>query len=331
MDADPSGSGRFRFSAFSNLGLFVIKGSLALSCGSAALYASTLYSLSNTVNNVMSMLGIKMASRPADLEHPFGYGKELYFWTFIASVFMLGVASMGSISQGIEHIKEQVTATTSVWPMLILLVAFVYECFLFKSALSITRLKKRGESKLVINSQYNILKRSNNPANKMLIWQSGASVAGTGIALGAMLVTHRTDSYLFDGIASIAVGILLGCMALMLADRLKDLIIGRSAGPGTIQLIGDLAMQVPGVTDIREIKTMYVGARSLLVNMEIEIKNCLDVQSAENISDEIERVVKDALNIVTHINIEIIADDMVQDWRRKTVSYADLKSLSEVI
>nr|WP_128739160.1 cation transporter dimerization domain-containing protein [Desulfocucumis palustris] len=96
-------------------------------------------------------------------------------------------------------------------------------------------------------------------------------------------------------------------------------------------MIGDLAMKVPGVTDIREIKTMYVGPQSLLVNMEIKIKNYLDVQSAENISDEVEKVIKADLSFVTHINIEIIVDDMVQGWKRKTVSCPDLKSFSEVM
>lgn len=331
MDTDPSGSGRLKFNVLSNFGLFVIKGSLALSCGSAALYASTLYSLSNTVNNVMSMLGLKMASRPADLEHPFGYGKELYFWSFIASVFMLGVASMGSISQGINQIKEQSAVTTSALPILILTMAFIYECFLLKSALSIVYLHKLRDGKNVVSSKYNLLRRNISPVSKMLVLQSGAAVIGTGISLCAMLISHWTGSYLFDGIASIAVGILLGCMALMLAHRLKDLIIGRSASMETVQLIGDLAMKVRGVTDIREIKTMYVGPQSLLVNMEIEIDSSFDVQSAENCSDQVERVIKASLGIVKHINIETVADDMVQGWRRKTFSYSDLKSLSEVM
>lgn len=312
MDADPCGSSTLRFSAFSNMGLALLKGTLALSCGSAALYASTLYSLSNTVNTMLSMLGLKMASRPADVEHPFGYGKDLYFWSFIASVFMLGVASMGSIDQGIRQIINQTTINTARLPVIILAAAFAYECFLF----SIT-----GK---------NMFKKGNNPVNRTVVVQSGASVMATGISLVAMAMTHWTGNYLFDGLASISVGFLLAVMAITLAYKLKDLIIGRSANPAIVRLIGEITMMVTGVKGIREIKTMYVGPQSLLVNMEIAVDCSLDVQMLESISEVIEKSIKNSLTMVEHINIETVADDMVREWKSVTMPNCNLKTLGEI-
>lgn len=324
---DPSGSRTLKISVFSNLGLFFVKGALALSCGSAAMYASTLYSLSNSVNNVLSLLGLKMSSRPADAEHPFGYGKEIYFWSFVASVFMLGFASTGAISQGYNQIAEKQDITTSIWPVIVLSLALVYECFLLKNALNLIA-KSFGSSS--IKNSLRRFRRYNNPVNKILILQSAAAVIGTVVSLSAMLITRWTGNYLFDGMASIMVGLILGSMALVIAYQLKDMIIGRSCNPATVQLIGDLAMKVPGVMDICDIKTMYMGSQCLLVNMEIQVKCDLNVDKVDDVVNEVEKTVKSNLQTVKHINIETVADDKVQGWNSKNVSQPGSKILEFV-
>lgn len=309
---DPSGWRTLKFSIFSNLGLFFVKGVLALTCGNAVLYASTLYSLSNSVNNVFSLLGFKMSSRPADTNHPFGYGKEMFFWSFIASVFMLGFAGTGAISQGYARIVEQqAIVSVSIWPVFVLAIALVYECFLFENILR--------------------RKRYSNPIDKMLVMQSAATVIGTMVSLAAMLITKRTGSYLFDGIASILVGMILGVMALVLAYHLKEMIIGRSCNQATVQLIGNLAMKVPGVTDIGNIKTMYMGSQSLLVNMNIQVNCELNVDEVGGVVNEIEKLIKTELYTVKHINIETTADDNLQGWKRKTFSFGMPKVICEPV
>ncbi|MCG9967060.1 cation diffusion facilitator family transporter [Pelotomaculum terephthalicicum JT] len=328
---DPADPSRLKNGVLSNLGLFIVKGSVALSCGSAAIYASTLYSLSNTLNDVFSLLGLKMASRPADAEHPFGYGKELYFWSFIAAVFMLGFASMGAVGRGLKQIKEQYVITSDILPVLALAIAFLYECFLLKSALARSVPKEVQDSDYILKNYIRLFKRNTNPTNQIMVLQSTAAVIGTGVSLSATLIASWTGSYLFDGLASICVGLLCGSMALILAFQLKELIIGCSACPDTVRLINNLAMQVPGVTDVPKIKTMFIGSHSLLVNMEIKVKSGLDIESIEDINDEIEKIIKINLGSVRHINIETFADDMVQDWKRKTDFYFKSKTVSEVM
>ena len=320
---DPLGTRTLRISVFSNLGLFFVKGALAMSSGSAAMYASTLYSLSNSVNNVLSLFGLKMSSRPADTEHPFGYGKEIYFWSFVASVFMLGFASTGSISQGYTQIVEQQAVTTSIWPIIVLALALVYECFLLKNTISLIA---KSFGSFSIKNDLRRFKRYNNPINKMLFLQCTAAVIGTVVSFAAILITRWSGSYLFDGIASIIVGLILGSMALVQAYQLKDMIIGRSCNPSTTQLIGDLAMKVPGVTDICEIKTMYMGSQSLLINMEIQVKCNLRIDEVDDVVNEVEKTIKLNLCTVEHINIETVADDRIQGWNRKTVSQLKTKN-----
>lgn len=104
-------------------------------------------------------------------------------------------------------------------------------------------------------------------------------------------------------------------MALVMAYQLKDMIIGRSCNQATVQLIGDLAMKAPGVTDICDIKTMYMGSESLLVNMEIQVSCDLSVDRVDDIAYEVEKIISKNVKTVEHINIETIADDKVQGWK----------------
>jgi divalent metal cation (Fe/Co/Zn/Cd) transporter len=120
--------------------------------------------------------------------------------------------------------------------------------------------------------------------------------------------------YILDGIASILIGLILGVLALLLAIENRGLIIGRSAQYNVEQAIGDLAMKVRHVKDIHSLKTMYVGPRNLLVNMEVEVNPRMRVNQADEIIEDIENVIRHNLPIARHFSIEILADDQHKDW-----------------
>lgn len=324
---DPSGWRSLRINMLINLVLGLLKGTLAFSSGSAAMYASTLNSLSNSVNNLFSYLGLKKAARPADNDHPFGYGKEIYFWSFVSSVFMLGFAGTGAISRGYSQLMEQREFYVSPLLVIILAIALVHEIILLYGSLSFIR---KFFYNCTLSEGIRKFRRHNNPVNKTIVLQNTATIIATTLSLVSILAAKHTRVYAFDAVASIAVGVILGGMALTLAFQLKDMIIGRSCNPATTQLIGDLAMKVSGVTDIGDIKTMHMGSQSLLVNMEIQVACNLRVDEVDDVVNEVEKIIKSSLCNVKHINIESVADDKVQYWK-KSVSQNKSKALTEFI
>lgn len=324
---DPSGWRTLKINMFINVILGLLKGALAFSSGSAAMYASALNSLSNSASNLFSYLGIKKAARPADIDHPFGYGKEIYFWSFVASVFMLGFASMGAISQGYSQLIEKKAIYISPLMIIILVIALVHEIILLYGSHNFVG---KFFCNCTLLDGIRQFKRYNNPVNKTIILQNASTIIATAISLVALIAAGFTSTYVIDGLASIAVGIIMGSMALALAFQLKDMIIGRSCNPATIQLIGDLAMKVPGVTDITDIKTMYMGSKCLLLNMEIQVESGLKVDEVDDVVNEVEKIIGGNLCNVKHINIEAVADDKVQGWK-KAVSQKKTMALTEFV
>jgi cation diffusion facilitator family transporter len=313
---------------FTNLALCLVKGTLAFSCGSAAIYASTLCSANNLVSNLFSFIGEKKASRPADTDHPFGYGKEIYFWSFIASVFMLGFAGAGAVSRGMSRLKEPQVIEISTLLIIILAFTLAHELILLHTSFDLV---KKCFKNCRFMEGFKRFRRHNNPVNKIMVLQNVAVVAGTAITIFAVVATRLTGNPLIDAVASIVVGLTLGMIALVMAYQLKDMIVGRSCNQATIQMIGDLAMKVPGVTDICGIKTMYMGSSSLLVNMEIQVSCDLRVDRVDDVACEVERMIRENVETVEHINIETVADDKVQGWKRVYSSQHEVKASAEYV
>jgi len=205
--------------------------------------------------------------------------------------------------------------------IIILVIALVHEIILLYGSLNIV-------GKFLCNCTLldgiRQFKRYNNPVNKTIILQNASTIIATAISLVALIAADFTRTYIIDALASIAVGIIMGSMALALAFQLKDMIIGRSCNPATIQLIGDLAMKAPGVTDITDIKTMYMGSKCLLLNMEIK------VDEVDDVVNEVEKIIEGNLCNVKHINIEAVADDKVQGWK-KAISQNKTMALTEFV
>lgn len=156
-----------------------------------------------------------------------------------------------------------------------------------------------------------------NPAVKFVFWEDLAALIGVIIALISVFISEITNNIVYDGIASIIIGLMLGALAIMLAYENRDMIVGRAAHPNIVTRIGDIAMSVPGVTDVKEIKTMYIGAHSLLVNMTVETKPRLNIELADDVVAEVEKKIVTKLHIVKEINIEVIADDNVNNWQKE--------------
>jgi len=315
---DSTGSKAIWIALLANFSIFVIKMLAAWLGSSAAMFSEALHSLADLANSVFLLLGMKLASRPADLEHPFGYGKEVYFWSFIASVFMLGVTSMGSLTRGYHQIIEPQAIEGIEIITISLLAAAIFEVYAVFAATRavIAELAKPTKGFRALGVSLRNINSITNPAVKFVFFEDLAALGGVIIALLAVFISHATGNPIYDGIASMLIGLILGLLALVLAYENRDMIVGRAAHPKIVKNIGDIAMGVEGVTDVKEVKTMYIGSNSLLVHMTIETKPLLDVEIADDVVAEVEKRIVTKLNIVKEINIEVIADDNFPDWEQ---------------
>lgn len=315
---DSSGSKAVWIALFANFSIFVTKILAAWLGNSAAMFSEALHSLADLVNSIFLLLGMKLASRPADLEHPFGYGKEVYFWSFIASIFMLGVTSMGSLTRGYHQLINPHPIQGFHIIVFALTAAILFELYAVRAATKavLTELSQSAKGFRAVKISLRNINSITNPAVKFVFFEDLAALAGVVIALLAVFISYLTGSSIYDGLASLVIGLLLGALALVLAYENRDLIVGRAAHPRIVQSIGDIALSVEGVTDVKEVKTMYIGSNSLLVNMTIETKPLLDVEIADDVTAEVEKRIVSKLHVVKDINIEVIADDNFPDWEK---------------
>lgn len=320
---DVSGYRAVWIALFANFAIFSTKAIAAWIGNSAAMFSEALHSLSDLVNSIFLLIGMKLACRPADMEHPFGYGKEVYFWSFIASVFMFGVTSMGSLTRGYQQVVNPHPIAAIELIIIALALAVLFEIYAVRAAMKAVLIDVGEQVKglKIIPASIKNIDKVANPAVKFVFFEDMAALAGVIIALLAVLISEVTGNILYDGIASIIIGLMLGTLAVMLAYENRDMIVGRAAHPNIIRRIGDVAMGVSGVTDVKEIKTMYIGCNALLVNMTIETMPKLNIEYADDVVAEVEKKIIKKLSVVKEINIEVIADDNYPDWLKHKKKY----------
>ncbi|RNC28581.1 MAG: Ferrous-iron efflux pump FieF [Candidatus Dichloromethanomonas elyunquensis] len=315
MDADSSK--RAIFIALSvNLIIFLTKAIGAWISGSAVMYSESLHSLADMCNSVFLLIGLFLALRPPDQDHPFGYGKEVYFWSFMASIFMLGVTSAGSIYAGVQHMLSPEKIDSLFFPVIVLTISVCSEYFAVNVAANSVLKDLRVERSGIKRLTYALCNfhRVSNPVLKFVFVEDTVAFLGALLALSALIYIKATGILFFDGLVSVIIGILLGFMALLFAKQNKEMIIGQSAPDSLEQAIGDAALTVDSVADISDLKTMIVGPQDLLVNMEIEIAPATTVEKLDGILEDVERRIRDRIPFVKYLSIEVSPDDRVQEW-----------------
>lgn len=302
-----------------NMLIFIVKIISSKIANSTAMFSEALHSLADLFNSFFLLLGLKLSTRPPDEEHPFGYGKEVYFWSFVAAIFMLGVTSTGSITKGYRQIVEDIPLTNYIIPLTALVVSILFEIvavyFAIQGVIKDTNCEVKGWR--MIPASFKVIKEVSNPAVKFVFFEDIAALSGVVLAFIALSIAGLTDLHILDGIASILIGVILGILALLLALENREMIIGKSAQERVEQEIGDLAMRVSRVRDIHSLKTMYLGPRNLLVNMEIEVNPYMTVDQSDEVIEEVENVIRENQPMAQHFSIEVLADEHHKDWVTK--------------
>lgn len=249
-----------------NLLIAITKFVAAAITGSSAMLSEGIHSVVDTGNQLLLLLGIRRSKRPADEGHPFGHGKELYFWSLIVAVVLFGLGGGMSIYEGITHILHPNPLEDPTWNYAVLGLAFVFESVSWVIALKALRPQTAGEG------LWKGLRTSKDPAIVTVFFEDSAALAGLILAFLGVFLGHQLDSPLADGVASIAIGLLLAAVAAFLVRESRGLLLGESADPQTVESIRRIVEADPGVAGSKPPLTMHLGPEEVLLNLELDFR-----------------------------------------------------------
>ncbi len=286
------------FAAISaNVGLAVAKFAGFILTGSASMLAEACHSLADTLNQGLLLLGRKRSERRESPQHPFGYGKERFFWAFLVSVFLLAGGAFVSIYKGIDTLLDPQPVEHIGWAIGILLVAlFLDGMSLIVAVRSSTRRGKEGWMAYI--------RRTKHPEVPVILLEDSTAVTGVLVALIALGFTAITGNPMWDGIGSIVIGILLTAMALLLARETQSLLIGEAASPETQAKVRAAIAEDEAVVEIVYVRTMHLGPDELFVEAKAVMDPAMTVPDASFAIDRIETRIRERVAHVRIISIE---------------------------
>ncbi len=265
-----------------NVGIAVSKFVAAAFTGSSAMLTEGVHSLVDSANQLLLLWGRRAARKPPDKSHPFGYGRELYFWSFVVAVMVFALGAGVSIYEGIVHISNPEPAVSPLIAYVVLLFAFLLE-----GGSTFSAFKEFREAKGQLG-WFEAVKRSKDPPTFIVLLENGAAMFGIIIAAVGLAASQLTGDPRFDGAASIIIGAILGFTAWVLASESKQLLIGESAGRDTIEGLRGLAVGRPGIIGVGEVLTVHSSPDQITAMMSVDFDDGISAREVEDIVAAIE-------------------------------------------
>ena len=295
----PSNKRAIFVSLAGNLGISASKAIAAVFTGSSGLMAEAIHSLVDTSHEIFLLLGVHQAQTPADQRFPYGRGKAVYFWGFIAVVFFMGGGIL-AIQDGLDHILHPEAVQLSGVAYVILLIAGALDGLALVEALKQFMRTKGGASFM------DAFKNTKDPSMRILIFENSLDIVGESVALLGVLLSQATGILYFDGVASMIIGIMLVGSALWQASRIKNLLIGQSADEYIVRSIKDLVKRHAEVREIEEITTLHMGPEFVLVNLRVQVVETVLVQDADRLSVYLEWEIQELFPIAKRVYVRAI-------------------------
>ncbi|MEL7834693.1 cation diffusion facilitator family transporter [Fodinibius sp. Rm-B-1B1-1] len=266
--------------------------------GSSAMMSEGIHSLVDTGNQVLLLLGLKKAKKPADKDYPFGHGKEIYFWSFIVAIMIFAVGAGISIYEGIHNLMDPHPVQNPLINYIVLGLAMIFEGFAWYFAW------KEFDKVSGDRGYFETVRKEKNPTFFVVLFEDSAAILGLLVAFIGIALGQWTGLYIFDGIASIIIGIILGVTAAWLAYETKGLLIGESADPKIINSIAGMASNHAAISNVNEVLTLHMGPNYILVNLSVNFKDSLEVASIEQDISKLTDQIKEKHPLVKRVFIE---------------------------
>lgn len=279
---------------FGNLAIALVKFVAAYITNSSAMLSEAVHSVVDTLNEILLLYGMKKAKKPGDVKHPFGYGRELYFWAFIVALLVFALGAIVSILQGIYHIIQPEEMQNPMINYIVLGIAILCEGFSWSVALKTFR-KQKGNM-----GYFEAFRRSKDPTTFTVLFEDTAALIGLVIALVGIFLAHQLNIPELDGVASILIGVVLAVSAWFLARETKGLLLGETADPKLWENVLNIAQQDAAVFSANGVLTEQMGAHQVIASLSLEFKDDLT-------SDQIEACVNRIETQIKQLHPEIIA------------------------
>nr|WP_283254140.1 cation diffusion facilitator family transporter [Ramlibacter paludis] len=282
-----------------NLAIAVTKFIAAGVTGSSSMMSEGIHSLVDTGNGALLLVGLKQSQKPASPAHPFGRGKELYFWSLIVGVLIFGLGGGVSFYEGVLHVREPAPLEDPTWNYVVLACAFVFESI--SLALAWRQFKtERGPGTL-----WHALRASKDPTTFTVLAEDSAALAGLVIAAIGVFASHAFDEPALDGVASMAIGVLLAGVAVLLIRESRGLLVGEGVSPALAREIRELATAEDSVHRAGPVLSMYVGPDDVLVTFDVHVRPELPSGDVAETVQRIQQRVKERCPAVTRLYIEV--------------------------
>jgi cation diffusion facilitator family transporter len=280
-----------------NAGIAIAKFIGFLITGSSSMLAEAVHSLADTANQGLLLLGGKRAKRAATAEHPFGYGRDRFFYAFVVALLLFTLGSVFALYEGIEKLAHPGELTSPIVAIVILFVAIGLEGFSFRTAIHESR-ELKGQL-----SWWQFIRQSTTPELPVVLLEDFGALIGLVLALLGVGLTLITGDGVFDALGTIGIGILLGVIAIVLIIEMKSLLIGEGAQPPVVEAIID-GLEGGAVQHVLHLRTQYLGPEELLVAAKIALAPGLPVEDVARAIDEAEARVRAAVPHARMIYLE---------------------------
>lgn len=297
--AQSHGSRLVIYAALSGNALIAITKFIASSItGSSAMLSEAIHSLVDTGNQGLLLWGLKRSKRPADANHPFGYGMELYFWTFVVAILIFAVGAGVSLYEGLHKLQAPEPITNPAVNYVVLALALVFESVAWTIALRAFN-RQRGS-----RGMFETIRHSKDPTVFTVLFEDSAAMLGLLVALVGVACSQYYGDPVFDALASIGIGVILALTAALLAYESKGLLIGEAADSrldaGVRRIVDDNA----DVVALNELLTMHMSPQDVLLNMSLDFAGGIGAARVETVISELEQAIKAAYPEVTRVFIE---------------------------
>ena len=292
------GSKKAIFAAFlANLGIAIAKVAAAIVTGSASMLAEAIHSFADTGNQGLLFLGGRRAAKPADEHHQFGYGAERFFWAFVVALVLFTLGALFSLYEGYDKLTNPHSVDSPVVAFVVLGVAVVLEGLSLRTAVREANEHRKGRPWLTF------IRLTKNPELPVVLLEDTGAIAGLVLALSGLTLAVLTDEPRFDAVGSLAIGVLLAVIAIVLAVEMKSLLIGESAVSATEHQIHNTFATSPEVRSVIHMRTLQIGREVVLLAAKLDFA-VGDVQALATAIDAVEARIREVCEEVTVIYLE---------------------------
>lgn len=281
-----------------NIAIAATKFVVAGITGSSAMLSEGFHSAVDTGNGILLLIGTHLSERPATPEHPFGHGKELFFWSLIVAVLIFGLGGGLSIFEGVQHIADPEPIRDVHWTYLVLGAAALFEGASFTIALRVF-LREKGDRPF-----WRALRGSKDPTTYTVLAEDFAALTGLVVAAIGVFVSDRFDIPEADGMASIVIGVILAGVAVVLIHEARGLLVGEGIRPDTAAAIRELLSAHPLVRRVGPLLSMYIGTEEVLLTTDVEFDPDATSTDIADAVRSLEREIRERFDKITRIYIE---------------------------